>query len=46
MFSEDHFTCQTEDGFVDIEAVTAIRIRDGKTSVELQAVTGQKETDV
>ena len=46
MFSEDHFTCQTEDGFVDEEAVTAIRIRDGKTSVELQAVTGQKETDV
>ena len=45
MFSEDHFTCQTEDGFVDIEAVTAIRIRDGKTS-ELQAMTRQKETDV
>ena len=46
MFSKDHFTRKVEDGFVDEEAVTAIRIRDDKTSTKLQAVAGQKEMDV
>ena len=46
MFSKDHFTRKVEDGFVDEEAVTAIRIRDDKSSTKLQAMAGQKEMDV
>ena len=46
MLSKDHFTCQVEDGFVDEEAATAIRIRDDKTSTKLPAMAGQKDMDV